>query len=97
LVITILFAAMLAFSDLGKIRRDPRQVRVIHKAIGVSLRYFPFWPHVSLPEPLAWFLASAGLGWVWLRGSVSFSTLWAPLSRICVWVISTVSDLLLSC
>ena len=40
LVITIVLAAMAAFSALGKIRRDPRQVRVIHKTIGVPLRYF---------------------------------------------------------
>ena len=41
LVITILLAAMVAFSGLGKIRRDPRIVRVIHEIIGVPLRYFP--------------------------------------------------------
>ena len=41
LVITILLAAMVAFSGLGKIRRDPRQMRVIHETIGVPLRYFP--------------------------------------------------------
>jgi len=41
LVITILLAAMVAFSGLGKIRRDPRIVRAIHKIVGVPLRYFP--------------------------------------------------------
>jgi hypothetical protein len=41
LAITVLFAGMLAFSGLGKIRRDPRQVRVIHQTIGVPLDYFP--------------------------------------------------------
>jgi len=41
LTITILFAAMVAFSGVGKIRRDPRIVRVIHEVIGVPLRYFP--------------------------------------------------------
>jgi hypothetical protein len=42
LVITILFAMMVAFSGLGKIRRDPRQVRVVHETVGVPLRFFPF-------------------------------------------------------
>jgi DoxX-like family len=41
LVITILFAIMVAFSGLGKIRRDPRQVRVIHETVGVPLKFFP--------------------------------------------------------
>jgi len=41
LVITILLAAMVAFSGLGKIRRDPHQVNVIHETVGVPLKYFP--------------------------------------------------------
>ena len=41
LAITIIFAAMLAFSGLGKIRHEPRQVRVIHQTVGVPLSYFP--------------------------------------------------------
>jgi hypothetical protein len=41
LVITILFALMVTFSGLGKIRRDPRQVRVIHETVGVPLKFFP--------------------------------------------------------
>ncbi len=40
LLITVLFAAMTAFSGLGKIRRDPRIVHVIHEVIGVPLKYF---------------------------------------------------------
>jgi hypothetical protein len=40
-VITILFAAMVLFSGVGKIRRDPRIVQVIHEVIGVPLKYFP--------------------------------------------------------
>jgi hypothetical protein len=39
-VIAILLAAMLVFSGLGKIRRDPRQMRVVHEIIGVPLKYF---------------------------------------------------------
>ena len=41
LVITILLALMVAFSGLGKIRRDPRQMRVVHETVGVPLTYFP--------------------------------------------------------
>ncbi len=40
LVITVVFAAMVAFSGLGKIRRDPRIVHVIHEVVGVPLKYF---------------------------------------------------------
>lgn len=40
LVITILFAAMVAFSGLGKIRRDPKIMHVIHEVVGVPLKYF---------------------------------------------------------
>jgi uncharacterized membrane protein YphA (DoxX/SURF4 family) len=39
LLITLLFAAMVAFSGLGKIRRDPRIVHVIHEVVGVPLKY----------------------------------------------------------
>ena len=31
---------MVAFSGLGKMRRDPRIVHVIHEVIGVPLKYF---------------------------------------------------------
>ena len=41
LLITILLAAMVAFSALGKLRRDPRILRIIHEVIGVPLKYFP--------------------------------------------------------
>jgi hypothetical protein len=41
LVITILFAIAVAFSGVGKIRRDAHQVRVIHETVGVPLKFFP--------------------------------------------------------
>jgi hypothetical protein len=41
LVITLVFAAMVAFSGLGKIRRDPKIMQVIHEVVGVPLKYFP--------------------------------------------------------
>jgi hypothetical protein len=40
LVVTIFFAAMAAFSGIGKIRRDAHQVRVIHETVGVPLKFF---------------------------------------------------------
>ena len=40
-VITIVLAAMVAFSALGKLRRDPKIERVIHEVVGVPLKYFP--------------------------------------------------------
>ena len=42
LVITAIFALIVAFSGFGKIRRDPHQVRVVHETVGVPLQYFPF-------------------------------------------------------
>jgi hypothetical protein len=40
LIITLVFAAIVAFSGLGKIRRDPRIVHVINEVVGVPLKYF---------------------------------------------------------
>ena len=41
LFITILFAAMVAFSAVAKVRRDPRVVHVIQEVVGVPLKHFP--------------------------------------------------------
>ena len=41
LVITLVFALMVSYSGLGKIRRDPLQVKVVHETIGLPLKYFP--------------------------------------------------------
>jgi hypothetical protein len=41
LVITVVFALLVSFSGIGKIRRDPRQVKVTHETVGVPLKYFP--------------------------------------------------------
>jgi hypothetical protein len=40
LVTTIVFAAMVAFSGIGKIRGDPKILHVIHEVVGVPLKYF---------------------------------------------------------
>jgi len=41
LVITLVLALMVSYSGVGKVRRDPFQVRVIHEVIGIPLKYFP--------------------------------------------------------
>jgi len=41
LATTAVVALLVAFSGVGKIRRDARQVRVIHETVGVPLKYFP--------------------------------------------------------
>ncbi len=37
----VVLALMLAFSGLGKIRRDRVPVKVIHETLGVPFKYFP--------------------------------------------------------
>ena len=39
LVITIVLAALATFSGLGKLRRDPRIVHIVHEVVGVPLKY----------------------------------------------------------
>jgi hypothetical protein len=39
--VTILVATVVLWSAIGKVRRDPYQVRVIHEIVGVALKYFP--------------------------------------------------------
>jgi uncharacterized membrane protein YphA (DoxX/SURF4 family) len=41
LVITPFFAILVVFSGLGKIRGDPRIVKVIHETVGVPMKYLP--------------------------------------------------------
>lgn len=41
LVITLLYALLVSFSGVGKIRREPRQVRVLHETIGLPLQSLP--------------------------------------------------------
>ena len=41
LFVTILFAAMVGFSAIAKVRRDPKVVHVIQDVVGVPLKYFP--------------------------------------------------------
>jgi hypothetical protein len=39
--ITILLAAMVLWSGVAKVRRDPNVIRVIHEIVGLPLRYLP--------------------------------------------------------
>lgn len=60
LVITILFAIIVAFSGLGKLRRDPRQVRVINETVGVPLKFFPLLAACEFAGALGLLV---GIGW----------------------------------
>src|SRR5215472_3811441 len=72
LVVTIVLAAMAAFSGLGKLRRDPKVVHVINEVVGVPMKYFP---HLAACEFagalglvlgvwLPWMGVAAGIGLV---------------------------------
>jgi len=41
LIITVVFSLMVTMSAVGKMRRDPRQVKVVHETVGVPMKYFP--------------------------------------------------------
>lgn len=41
LAVTIMLAAMVLFSGVGKLRHDPKIVHVIHETVGVPMKYFP--------------------------------------------------------
>ena len=60
LVITSTLAAMAAFSGIGKLRRDPHQVRVIHETVGVPLKFFPLLAACEFAGALG---LLAGTGW----------------------------------
>ncbi len=60
LVFTIVFALLLVLSGAGKIRRDPRQLKVIHEIVGVPLKYFPFLAGCEFAGALG---LVAGIGW----------------------------------
>ena len=41
LVVTVLLAAMAGFSGVGKLRRDPKIVHMVHDVVGVPMKYLP--------------------------------------------------------
>src|SRR5580765_2814108 len=72
LVVTIVLAAIVLFSGVGKLRNDPHIVKVIHETVGVPMKYFPalaaceFAGTVGLVLGIWWPLlgAAAGVGLV---------------------------------
>ena len=72
LLVTILFAAMAAFSAVAKIRRDAKVVHVIQEVVGVPLRFFPLLAACELAGALGlvlgiwspWVGVAAGIGLV---------------------------------
>src|SRR5207253_5571572 len=72
LLVTILFAAMAAFSAVAKIRRDAKVVHVIQEVVGVPLRFFPLLAACELAGALGlvlgiwspWEGVAAGIGLV---------------------------------
>src|ERR1019366_3154994 len=65
LVITLVFALMVSYSGVGKIRRDPLQVRVVHETVGLPLKYFPLLAACEFAGAVG---LVAGIWWP-LRGS----------------------------
>jgi len=61
--ITLIVAAMVAFSGIMKIRRDPQVVRVIHEIVGVPLSYFPALAALEFAGALGLVL---GMVWPWV-------------------------------
>jgi uncharacterized membrane protein YphA (DoxX/SURF4 family) len=41
LATTIVLASIVLFSGIGKLRHDPRIVKVIHEVVGVPMKYLP--------------------------------------------------------
>jgi hypothetical protein len=60
LIVTALFAAIVAFSGVGKIRRDSRIVHVICEVVGVPLKYLPLLAAAELAGTLGLVL---GIWW----------------------------------
>ena len=60
LVVTLVLAAMAAFSGLGKLRRDQNIVDIVHKVVGVPLQYFPY---LAACECLGAFGLILGIWW----------------------------------
>lgn len=88
LAVTILVAAMAAFSGLGKIRREPPQARVIHETVGIPLKYVPALAAGEFAGAVGLALGIWCRFWTWWRASDRPFTLWGRLSRICVQTMS---------
>ena len=71
LFITILFAAMVVFSAVAKVRRDPKVVHVIQDVVGVPLKYFPLLVACECAVGWALSLVSGYHGRAWRRALAS--------------------------
>jgi hypothetical protein len=96
-VITVLFALMVAFSGLGKIQLDQRQVRVIHETVGVPLKYFPHLSACEFAGAIGLVVGSGGRHSESRRESASSFTSWGPSRRICTSAMSKALGLPPSC
>lgn len=63
MTITVLLAAMAAFSGVGKLRRDPKIVQVIHEVVGVPMKYFALLAACEIAAALGLVL---GIWWPYL-------------------------------
>lgn len=63
MTITVLVAAMAAFSGVGKLRGDPKIVHVIHEVVGVPMKYFPLLAACEIAAALGLVL---GIWWPYL-------------------------------
>jgi uncharacterized membrane protein YphA (DoxX/SURF4 family) len=63
MVVTIVLASMAVFSGLGKLRRDPKIVYIVHEVVGVPLQYFPHLAACELAGALGLVL---GIWWPFL-------------------------------
>lgn len=84
LAITIVLASIVLFSGIGKLRNDPRIVKVIHEVVGVPMKYFPLLAACEFAGAVGLVLASGGHHWALRRLSDWSSTSWAQLCHICV-------------
>ena len=66
--VTIVLAAMAAFSGVGKLRRDPKIVQVIHEVVGVPLKFFPLLAACEIAGALGLVL---GIWWPFLGVAAS--------------------------
>lgn len=69
LSIAILFAAIVTFSAVAKVRRDPKVVHVIQDVVGVPLKYFPLLAVCELAGALGLILG-IWLPWIALLAAV---------------------------
>lgn len=96
-VVTGVFAAMVLFSGIGKIRRDPKIVKVIHEIVGVPMKYFPLLAACEFAGAVASSPESGGRRWALPRAWDWSATSLERRYRTCEWEISKESGRPHSC